>query len=118
MGPVEEELHNAKAYATKEAATIGSQLRAPINTAVAQEKAAIDRELGVLHSAVERAHQVVTQLENAVSSVTTPLPPSDGSVPQHEQVGSSRVYFSIHEAATALHFLEDRIGSVIRNLEV
>lgn len=85
---------------------------------VAKEKAAIDHELSVLYNALEDAHSLLSQLESAVSPVSTPTPESDGSAPSHEYVGSSSVYERIHSAATAVHMFQDRVARVVRNLEV
>ena len=114
MGPATQ----AEEYVGNEVRAVRSNIGRLSQTAVAKEKAAIDHEVGILHRALEDAHQLISQLEAAVSPVSTPLPPSDASMPQHEQVGSSRVYSEIHAAATGVHLLQERIANVLRNLEV
>jgi len=89
-----------------------------ISQAVAKEKAAIDHEITILHRALEEAHTLISSLETAVNPVSTQLPPTDNAKPQHEAVGSSRVYTAIHEAVTGIHVLQDRVATVLRNLEV
>lgn len=96
----------------------GTAIGAQLQQNIAQEKAAIDHEIGVLHRALEEAHTLVSQLESRISPVSTPLPPNDGSKAQHETVGSSRVYNAIHEASSGVHFLQDRLATVLSNLEV
>jgi hypothetical protein len=115
---MDSDIRAIKSYATQEAQTIGASLRQPLNSAVAKERVAIDHEMSMLHQALERAHSLVSNLEARVSPVSQQVPPSDIASQTHEAVGNSRVYSELHTAATAVHVLEERIASVLRNLEV
>jgi len=108
-----------KAYAP---AGIGSRLVSKgigsLNSAVAKEKAAIDHELSYLAGALEEVHNLFSQLEARVSPVSVQLPPQDSDTPAHEYVGSSSVYDRLHSSVVAIHMLQNRVATVVRNLEV
>lgn len=84
---------------------------------VGTEKAAIDRELELLHEAVQSAHHLMSDLEVAVQPVSMDPPPTD-EIGDHQYVGVSRVYNTLHEAVESIYGLHNRIIRARANLEV
>jgi hypothetical protein len=89
-------------------------------TKIAREKAAIEAELDRLLGALSVSHDVVSQLQNRVSPISSNLPRSDetDSPADSPGLGSSDVYRSISEAVTGVYSLQRRINDIIAYLEV
>lgn len=87
-------------------------------TVAGNETSAVKNELLSLEEALNVAHSFITKLEAAVQPVSQPTPEADSPLPSRERIGVSPTYSHLHELTSSVHYLQDRISRVIRNLEV
>ena len=105
-----------------------NMLRAPLgtatrlgrvgNTTVAREKSAIEAELSVESQLIERLHNLITDLEDRVSTVRSQMPPTDEAREQRDQLGSSQFYHRVFEGNDGIVVAVERLRRLTRELEV